>query len=260
VPFHDVQSGRPTGPIPLAGRPEPVPAGSAPYEDGLFAPSVPVAAEQEPAEAAGSPVPEFDPNETTPIFEEIASAWFRSNRSVPVEYGAEQEGPEQDRAEQERAPEPVSPVPVPMPARGGVATAMPFAPAGPLRHPAAAPPEAERVTAPAAERDFVSLADEGWRAARGTTVDRGDELTAAGLPKRRPRARLVPGSAGSAVLAPPDAPARSAESIRGRLASYQQGVRMGRESRSRGNTESTSASNGGTEHANTRGNHDEESS
>ena len=78
------------------------------------------------------------------------------------------------------------------------------------------------------------MADEGWRAASGAAAERPDELTAAGLPKRRPRARLVPGSAGSAVLAAPAAsPTRSAESIRGRLASYQQGVRQGREIRLR---------------------------
>jgi hypothetical protein len=80
---------------------------------------------------------------------------------------------------------------------------------------------------------FATAADEGWRAASGVAAERPDELTAAGLPKRRPRARLVPGSAGSAVLAAPTAPTRSAESIRGRLASYQQGVRQGREVRLR---------------------------
>jgi hypothetical protein len=81
---------------------------------------------------------------------------------------------------------------------------------------------------------FATEADEGWRAASGAAAERPDELTAAGLPKRRPRARLVPGSAGSAVLAAaPAASARSAESVRGRLGSYQQGVRQGRESRLR---------------------------
>jgi hypothetical protein len=49
---------------------------------------------------------------------------------------------------------------------------------------------------------------------------------------------------------------RSAESIRGRLASYQQGVRQGRESRMRGDQQH----NGGTDPANAGGNHDEESS
>jgi hypothetical protein len=118
------------------------------------------------------------------------------------------------------------------------------------------PPARERV---GADHGFASLADEGWRAARGVTTTRGDELTAAGLPKRRPRARLVPGSAGSAVLASLATPARSAESVRGRLSSYQQGVRMGRESRQRPDAASTPLPEGDSEQA-AHGNHDEESS
>jgi hypothetical protein len=107
---------------------------------------------------------------------------------------------------------------------------------------------------------FASAADEGWRAANGVAAERPDELTAAGLPKRRPRARLVPGSAGSAVLAAPASPTRSAESIRGRLASYQQGVRQGREIRLRrdpggaGPQPASTGENG----APTGGEHDEE--
>jgi hypothetical protein len=87
-----------------------------------------------------------------------------------------------------------------------------------------------------------------------------DELTAAGLPKRRPRARLVPGSAGSAVMAPAVSSSRSAETVRGRLASYQHGVRQGRESRMRGEAESGTGTNGGTKPANAGVKHDEESS
>jgi len=82
--------------------------------------------------------------------------------------------------------------------------------------------------------DFSTAADEGWLAANDAVAEPPDELTAAGLPKRRPRARLIPGSAGAAVLAPAVTAARSAENIRGRLASYQQGVRQGRETRLRG--------------------------
>jgi len=102
---------------------------------------------------------------------------------------------------------------------------------------------------------FSSAADEGWRAADNAApaADRPEEITSAGLPKRRPRARLVPGSAGSAVLAPSVSSARNAESVRGRLASYQQGVRQGRESRYRGDV-----ANGATESAHAGGNHDEE--
>lgn len=57
------------------------------------------------------------------------------------------------------------------------------------------------------------------------------------------------------MLAPPVSPARSAESVRGRLASYQQGVRQGRETRYRGDEP---RSNGATEPASAGGNHDEE--
>ena len=99
------------------------------------------------------------------------------------------------------------------------------------------------------------------------TAARGDELTPAGLPKRRPRARLVPGSAGSAVLAPLAAPSRNADNVRGRLASYQQGVRMGRENRQRGDAQSSTsatdgagAQNGAPNSGAEQGNHDEESS
>jgi len=67
------------------------------------------------------------------------------------------------------------------------------------------------------------------------------ELTATGLPRRQPRALLVPGAAGAAEPAEPaeptSAPVRSAESIRGRLASYQQGIREGRQARQNLNQE-----------------------
>ncbi|MBB6373129.1 signal transduction histidine kinase [Pseudonocardia eucalypti] len=61
------------------------------------------------------------------------------------------------------------------------------------------------------------------------------EMTKAGLPKRAPKANLIStggsGSSGeSGPAAPAAVPARSAEQIRGRLASYQRGVRQGRES------------------------------
>ncbi|HEX4247973.1 MAG TPA: nitrate- and nitrite sensing domain-containing protein [Pseudonocardia sp.] len=67
------------------------------------------------------------------------------------------------------------------------------------------------------------------------------ELTTAGLPKRRPRSNLIPGGPSEeGGGAPPGIPARSAEQVRGRLASYQQGVRQGRESRHRRSTETAS--------------------
>jgi hypothetical protein len=53
-----------------------------------------------------------------------------------------------------------------------------------------------------------------------------------GLPRRQPRALLVPGAAGATES--PGTPMRSAESIRGRLASYQRGIREGRQARANG--------------------------
>jgi len=61
-----------------------------------------------------------------------------------------------------------------------------------------------------------------------------NELTTAGLPKRRPRSNLIPGSSGGDDDGvPANVPPRNAEQVRGRLASYQQGVRQGRESKHR---------------------------
>jgi hypothetical protein len=60
-----------------------------------------------------------------------------------------------------------------------------------------------------------------------------DALTTAGLPKRVPKAHLVPGSAAPREETPenpglPPLPPRSAEAVRGRMSSFQQGVRRGR--------------------------------
>jgi hypothetical protein len=110
----------------------------------------------------------------SPIFEEMASAWFREN----LEF-------DQDRDS---------------PSPGAGATA--WSAGEPLLRPMPEPGESA-------------------------------ELTPAGLPKRRPRSQLIPGSAGGADSTPAGVPVRSPEQVRGRLASYQQGVRQGRASRHR---------------------------
>ncbi|MBW0103253.1 nitrate- and nitrite sensing domain-containing protein [Pseudonocardia sp. KRD291] len=194
---------------------------AAPNPDALFAPAVPVEGDRgqlrrpggmETARAGGG----HDIGQTTPIFEEIASAWFRSNRSVPVRWqdGGPANGADTGGGEA-GADAPSRPSPSPRPAASAAAVAQ--AQAGPAVD----------------EADFASPADAVWRQASAGAdgPDRSDDLTSAGLPKRRPRARLLPGSAaGSTVLSPPTSETRSAENVRGRLASYQQGVRQGRES------------------------------
>ncbi|MBA3367263.1 MAG: sensor histidine kinase [Geodermatophilaceae bacterium] len=85
--------------------------------------------------------------------------------------------------------------------------------------------------------DFGSSADEGWQAADQlrTPVDAG--TTAAGLPRRRPRAHLVPGGAARPPVETVAAGRsnnvtllRDAERVRGNLSSYQRGTRRGRHS------------------------------
>jgi len=82
-------------------------------------------------------------------------------------------------------------------------------------HPAAAP------------RPWTSPGDEGWKAAAAIATPSVGGMTSAGLPRRVPRANLVPGSAG-------DQPARtatmaeSAQIARSRLANFQRGSRRAR--------------------------------
>jgi hypothetical protein len=85
-------------------------------------------------------------------------------------------------------------------------------------------------TAASSGGSWNSPADDGWRAARVAAVPNAGETTTAGLPKRVPRANLVPGSVGNGeVEAPEAAPqARSADEIRNRMSSFQRGVRQAR--------------------------------
>jgi hypothetical protein len=74
-------------------------------------------------------------------------------------------------------------------------------------------------------------ADAGWQAAAAVQDPVRDGTTAAGLPKRVPKANLVPGSAGTpeaAATALPAMPALSPDRARNRLSSFQQGIRQGR--------------------------------
>ncbi|MEV7809116.1 hypothetical protein AB0O28_39800, partial [Microbispora sp. NPDC088329] len=86
---------------------------------------------------------------------------------------------------------------------------------------------------------WSSPADVGWQAAKAASEPALGGVTSSGLPKRVPKANLVPGSAtaptGSAEPAaaapaspPSPPPVLSPERVRSRLSSFQQGVRQGR--------------------------------
>jgi anti-sigma regulatory factor (Ser/Thr protein kinase) len=110
----------------------------------------------------------------------------------------------------------------------------------PKRHRTAEPTKSEAPTAvPRAVADFAvsdwGAADEGWRAAGALETSVPAQTTENGLPKRVPKARLVPGSTPKPSSPVPQLAAagvggRSAERLRQRFATYQKGVQLGRES------------------------------
>jgi signal transduction histidine kinase len=77
------------------------------------------------------------------------------------------------------------------------------------------------------EAGWSSPADAGWQAAEVARAPVFADTTEAGLPKRVPKANLVPGGAGPGAPAPP-VPGRSASQTRQRLSSFQQGIRKAR--------------------------------
>ena len=93
-----------------------------------------------------------------------------------------------------------------------------------------------QVAQPAGQGSWTSPADDGWRAAQAVASPAAGETTQAGLPMRVPRANLVPGSVGSGGAqgqsgnneAEAEAPVRSPDAARSRMASFQRGVREGR--------------------------------
>ncbi|MFC4114643.1 nitrate- and nitrite sensing domain-containing protein [Nonomuraea zeae] len=88
-------------------------------------------------------------------------------------------------------------------------------------------------------------ADAGWSAAEAVVEPVRDGATAAGLPKRVPKANLVPGSADT-VSAPKGVapmPAVSPDRVRSRLSSFQQGFRAARDDISEGRTYSSGPMN-----------------
>jgi signal transduction histidine kinase len=77
------------------------------------------------------------------------------------------------------------------------------------------------------EAVWSSPADAGWQAAEAVRAPVFADTTEAGLPKRVPKANLVPGGAGLPAQLPP-VQGRSASQTRQRLSSFQQGIRKAR--------------------------------
>jgi signal transduction histidine kinase len=187
---------------PGARMPGPKKAGEPrPPADGLFTPA--------PGEGddpgwwtsgAGRPVDPRALAETTPIFDEMLSAWFRAVTDKAP--GAKHNG---------SAP----------PAENGTANGA--APADTARN--GKTPERPRL-----DDGWRFAADSGFDAARAVSRAEPESFTDNGLPRRSAGQNLVPGSAGSTASGPPRH-GRAAEGMRDRLSNYRHGVRRARDHR-----------------------------
>ncbi|MFB9675700.1 sensor histidine kinase [Streptosporangium vulgare] len=164
---------------------------------------------------------EAEEEEYLPIFASIESAWFRRTEAgdPPVTGerpatgglpgGAASAGPQGESHDAAWAEEPTPPTG--MPARETARET---------------PPTREQVRAVAEPDSWNTPADAGWRAAQAASEPALGGVTAAGLPKRTPKANLVPGTAAAVPSSP--VPPMSPDRVRSRLSSFQQGVRRGR--------------------------------
>ncbi len=174
---------------------------------------------------------------STPIFDDVASAWFKEHDAVPVGWTTPDSPPAQasgpDAAGTPGAPAKAgsSPLVRRQPGKALAGSGSGSSDAGTPRPAREWAPAVASSPSGASTREWGGAADDGWRAAEALAMPVTAEFTAIGLPRRQPRALLVPGAAGGSEPQSQSAPARSAESIRGRLASYQQGIREGRQAR-----------------------------
>ena len=150
-------------------------------------------------------------SEALPIFDAIESNWFKRRTSGP-----------------ETGPIPAEPAPQPAPAAPQAPPAAPAAPQAPAPpQPPAAPRQNGDARPGRSEDGWRSDADRGWKAARSAAEPIAGGLTESGLPKRVPKANLVPGTAPQ-----PEnfrqMPSRSADRVRNRFSGFQRGVREGR--------------------------------
>jgi signal transduction histidine kinase len=208
--------------------------------------------------------PEVDaPTERLPIYEAVLSQWFRADE---VQDAAQAQDAAPAAAPPAAAPAPPQPEP---PQPGGLPTRVPGKAGAAIgfgtdrstgtdsnRNGRSSTGQQSNGLAAAATGNgnggangnghslggaWQTPADEGWQRAEAILAPVSD-VTQAGLPKRVPKAHLVPGSAAprhettatagggttQATLARPALPPRTADAVRGRMSSFQQGLRRGR--------------------------------
>lgn len=213
--------------------------------------------------------PEVDaPTERLPIYEAVLSQWFRADEVAEAQDAPPPQAAAAPVTAPQPAPQPEQPGGLPTRVPGKAGAAIGF---GTDRRTGGGSDDGNRngrssVAQPSnglaasgagsngngasgnghalAGTGWQTPADEGWQRAEAILAPVSD-VTSAGLPKRVPKAHLVPGSAAprhesvatasgggggtsQATLAPPALPPRTADAVRGRMSSFQQGLRRGR--------------------------------
>jgi signal transduction histidine kinase len=213
---------------------------------------------QNPPPPPPAPQPEVNrdldaPTERLPIYEAVLSQWFEEGDGEKRNGAGGERGSRPAAAPAAEAPvarheppaapsRPVPPPPAPpvhVEATNGNTPHVEYAdhaePAAVEPEPEPLP-EPEPVEEPSRASAWQSPGDEGWQAAQALTKKKAPAVTtSAGLPKRVPKAQLIPGSAPSrpsssqqSAQRSPALPPRSADAVRGRMSSFQQGIRRGR--------------------------------
>lgn len=151
--------------------------------------------------APQAPEPAAEPLERTPIFEAIESEWFRRRdeaRAAHLGYQAE--------AAWDAEPALLTDPAVRTDPARNPADAAPRIPQQAGSPDAEGTVPAPTISPAAVVRSWNSPGDDGWRAAQALAEPAQSGQTASGLPRRTPRANLVPGRAGAAGAAPATPP------------------------------------------------------
>ncbi|MDX3073054.1 nitrate- and nitrite sensing domain-containing protein [Streptomyces sp. MI02-7b] len=179
------------------------------------------------------------PDETSPIFDSLESDWFRTGRAERMQQVHVERGPV---APQQNGNGPLSGS---GPLSGGAPSRPPQRPhqPAPQQHPQQPqqPPQRVRAEQPQAQQApppprrepaawRSSPNDEVWQRAGQVREPSAGGVTPSGLPRRVPRANLVPGS-GTTQQAPQGGPqvSRAPDDVRGRLTNLRRGIQQGRQ-------------------------------
>ncbi|MEZ0068549.1 signal transduction histidine kinase [Streptacidiphilus sp. MAP12-20] len=154
-------------------------------------------------------LPAADPGSTSsPIFEQMETTWFRAGRAERmrgVQVSAQEANQDPNRQQQPQQPQQGRPAQPGMPAGATAASGMSDGQA-PWRN---------------------SSNDETWRRAEQVREPSAGGVMPSGLPRRVPKANLVPGTAEASAMAGPQV-SRSPEEVRGRLTNLRRGIQQGR--------------------------------